>query len=111
MVASNGAGRVVSIRCNPNPEETYFREKRADVLYNEAGIPNVLVLRCRNKECCPPREGMFSVHLFTLYGVQMDDNGKEVPVGRYITRYIEFGSFGDFRLGARVAQSSARSGQ
>jgi hypothetical protein len=110
MVGVNGAGRVLSIRCNPNPEETYFREKRADILYNEAGIPNVLVLRCRNKECCPPQEGKFSVHLFTLYGVQQDDEGNDVPIGRYFTRYIDFGSFGDFRLGARVANLSARSG-
>lgn len=86
----------VAMRCNPDETGTHFRERRGTVHYNEDGIPIVLELRCRNRECCRAEPGHFVVHLFTLYGVQ---NGK--PVGQYVTKQIPFQSVADLPLGAR----------
>lgn len=86
----------IKLRCNPDETGTHFREWRGTVHFNEAGIPVVLELRCRNRECCKAQPGHYAVHLFTLYGEQ---NGK--PVGQYVTKQIPFQSFADLPLGAR----------
>jgi len=76
------------------------------VLYNEAGIPVVLELRCKNRECCPRMDGYYAVHLFTLYGVE---NG--VGIGRYVTKQIPFRDVADLPLGARVAGGPGQPGR
>lgn len=108
MTSSNGVAPtdVVSLRCNPNDDASYFREYRGKVYYNEDGIPVVLELRCKNRECCPRVADHFAVHLFTLYGFQLDE-GREVPVGSYITKQVKFGDFANLPLGARVASGPA----
>lgn len=86
----------IRLRCNPDETGTHFREWRGTVHYDEAGIPVVLELRCRNRECCQALPGHYAVHLFTLHGVQ-----NEVEVGEYVTKQIPFRSFADLPLGAR----------
>lgn len=93
----NGYARVVSLRCNPNAEETQYRERRGEVYYDEAGTPVVLALRCKNRECCPRVEGHMAVHLFTIHGVQ---NGK--PVGKYVTVQVPFRDAADMPVGVRI---------
>lgn len=101
---SNGATpKIVTLRCNPDATGTHFRERRDDVEYNEDGIPIVLHVRCRNRECCPRSDDDYGVHLFTLYGVQ---NGK--PIGQYITVRVSFGNVADLPLGARVVSGGAQ---
>lgn len=101
--STNGVtAKVVSLRCNPNEEETQYREYRGKVFYDEAGMPIVLELRCKNRECCPRVEGHYAVHWFTLYGVQ---NG--VPVGRYVTKQLELGDISRLTMGAGTAIVSA----
>lgn len=107
MIATNGVAKVVSLRCNPNDDASFFREYRGKVYYDNAGIPVVLELRCKNRECCPRVADHFAVHLFTLYGVQVTDDGTEVPVGSYVTRQVKFGDVGNLALGARVASVPA----
>lgn len=50
---------------------------------NTDGIPVVFRRRCKNKECCQPRDGWIAVHRWTIYG---RENGHEV--GRYTTEYL-----------------------
>lgn len=99
---SEAAGHI-TLRCNPDETGVHFRERRGTVHYDQDGIPIVLELRCKNRECCPRRNGFYAVHLFTLYGVQ---NGK--PVGQYVTREIPFRDVADMPLGIRIVGGNSR---
>lgn len=81
--------RPMDLRCSPDPSGERFRERRGVLWINEAGIPVVLELRCKNRECCQPLANHHAVHWFTLHGVW---NGK--PVGEYVTRQIPLREYG-----------------
>lgn len=61
------------------------------VEYDADGIPIVLRRRCRNRECCPRKEGMMALHHFTLHGVH---NGK--GVSEFITSYAPTRTVSEF---------------
>jgi len=82
-----------------------MRQAAADVIYNGDGIPIVLEIRCRERECCPRSNEGFHVHLYTLYGVQ---NG--VGVGSYVTEFRRYQRFDNLPVGARVPDGAVTKG-
>jgi hypothetical protein len=53
------------------------------VEYDARGIPVVFRRRCKNRECCEPRDGFVAVHRWTIHGRQ---NNK--GVSEYTTDYV-----------------------
>lgn len=63
----------------------------AGVVEYEDGIPVVFRRRCKNRDCCMPRDGFMAVHRWTIYGHQ-NDRG----VSEYTTEYIPLRPVSDF---------------
>ncbi len=67
----------------PRPEingqpEVYLRclDLAGVVELDEAGIPVRFRRRCKNRRCCPPRDGWVAVHRWTI------------TTGEYVTEYV-----------------------
>lgn len=102
MISQNGAApKLLTLRCNPDETGLHFRERILSVEYNTDGIPVVLHIRCKNRECCPRIEGLMNVHLFTIWGKQ---NGK--PPGQYVTVQVPFRDASTMPVGVRTAVGS-----
>ena len=100
-------GGWLRIGHNPDPGGRYMRQTLCNVLYSEDGIPVVLEIRCKDRECCPRApENHFNVHLVTLYGVQ-NNRG----VGEYVTVQRRYGDTATLPAGARVAAGAVPNGR
>lgn len=64
-------------------------------ILNEQGVPAQLWIpvvfrrRCKNSQCCPPRDGHIAVHRWKVADVALGDERLDrIGVGEYITEYV-----------------------
>ena len=111
MSAQNGTKpKIIALRHNPD-DQGHFRQRILNVEYNEDGIPIVLHIRCKERECCPKIDGIINIHLFTIWGTRwydVDGETVEVGVGQYVTAQQPAQTLEQMPLGARVVGGAIR---
>jgi hypothetical protein len=97
MSGSNGAVPFLILRGNPDASGR-FRTVAGVVQFDEAHIPIVLELRCRDTECCGKRTDAYPVHAYVLYDPQ-----NAARVGTYTVVWKPFRDTAQLPVGARRA--------
>ena len=66
----------------PNEVELWCLDYFCTVVKDECGRPVAVKARCKNRECCPPKRGMMSLHVWDIVTGEFTTEWTPDPRGR-----------------------------